>query len=133
VTQPSPLRLSNAAELLFRQVHPTQAPPEGMSKEAFIPNPDDAGRMSTHREAIGAAEAFRRYTEEEGRVSAGTWAVTVGEVDDVGAHALDDALVMKKPDHASIDFNPLATKGQWKRAARKLRDAATARTCLYTP
>ena len=133
MTQPDPSRLADAVELLFRQVHPKQAPPEGMSKEAFIPNPDDAGRMSTHREAIGPIEAHRRYTEDEGRVSAGTWAVTVGEVDGVGAHALDDAAVMMKPDHASIDFNPLPTRGQWKKAGRKLRDAATARTCLYPP
>lgn len=133
MTQPDASRLAVGAELLFRQVHPKQAPPEGMSKEAFIPNPADAGRVSTHREAIGPGEAYRRHTEEEGRESAGTWAVTVSEVDGVGARALDDAAVMMKPDHASIDFNPLPTKGQWKKAARKLRDAAAARTCLYAP
>lgn len=127
-----PSALTEAAEQLFRQVHPTQAPDGSPTSEAFVPSKTDQDLLSTSREVIGPQEAFRRWTEDRGYRSVGTYAVTVGEAAAEELSALDDAET-HGPDHASIDFRDVPSKGKKKQKGRKLRDAAVARGCLYTP
>lgn len=139
-----PDRLTDLGELLWRQVHPKQLTVAGdINKEAFNPSKLDDKMLSTLRERIGPAEAYRRWTEDLGKESIGTYAVTVGEVDGTSVtnqetgqtlflHAVADAAVRHTPDHASIIFTALS-KGQREQAARKLREIAMRRGCQYAP
>jgi hypothetical protein len=99
-------------------------------KTAFAPSERDAGLLSTLHGRIGAAEAYRRWTDVKGFDSIGTYGVEVGEVHNVGLGAVDDSAVVE-PDHVSIDFREAPTKGRIAQLGRKLRDAAVARGCLH--
>ncbi len=126
--------LMSSDEELLRQVHPVMLGEDGHpARIAFTPTSRDAGMLSTLRGAVGAQEAHHRHVEERGLRSAGTWSVTVGEVDVAGCSAVDDAADLGVADHASVDFTGLGGPAAVKRAARKLRDAAVARGCSYAP
>ncbi len=125
--------LTDGNEELYRQVHPSHVTPDGViSKEAFIPSARDKDLLSTLRQRIGPAEAYRRWTEDQRYLSAGTFAITVHEVTMSGLRAIDDEATTQ-PDHASVDFSSLATRGMKMKTARKLRDAAIERGCRYSP
>lgn len=125
--------LTDADEELLRQVHPVMLGEDGQpARTAFTPSTRDAGMLSTLRGSVGAQEAHRRHVEDRELASAGTWAVTVGEVDGAGCAALDDATDLGVVDHASVNFTNAEGPAAVKRAARKLRDAAAARGCLYS-
>lgn len=122
--------LENTSELLLRQVHPNHVLDDGsIASIAFAPGPNDAARLSTRREKIGAERAFREWTQTS--LSSGTWGVSVGEVHSTGLFAVDDSAMPGMPEaHASVAFDGLA-KGQVRQSSRKLRDAAQTRSCLY--
>jgi hypothetical protein len=137
-----PVRLTNGEEILYRQVHPTQIVHGEPNKEAFNPSPRDELKLSTLREHVGPEEAHRRWTQDLGKQSAGTFGVTVKEIDgteitngqtgsSARLHAIDDAAASRVPDHASVVFSALPSKGQRTQAARKLRDLAVERGCLH--
>lgn len=123
-------RLEDGSEILLRQVHPNHLFDDGsMSSVAFQPGPNDALRLSTRREALGAEQAFKEWTKTS--ESSGTWGVSVGEVHGTGLFALDDSAMPEMPEaHASVAFDGLS-RGRVKQSARKLRDAAQNRNCLY--
>lgn len=128
MTEPVPL--TDLDETLLRQVHPDHYPDGVLSKSAFMPGSVDNGKMSTHRERIGAAEAYRRWTVDLQKRSVGTYGVTVGEIVSAGLVALDDEDV-EVPDHASVDFTPYPGRSKREQLARKLREKALDRGCLY--
>jgi hypothetical protein len=97
-----------------------------------MPSEGDAMMLSTLRERVGADECYRRWTEELGRISVGTYGVSVGECIDADLTALDDG-AEDAPDHASVDFSKHDAKAQRLQRARKLRAAAVARGLLYSP
>lgn len=136
-----PTRLTNAEDLLLRQVHPSWLPNGVLTSAAFKPTAKDDKLLSTLHGSVGAEEAHRRWVEQPERTSAGTWGVKVGEIDgntftraadqqQVSLSALDDAEQRDEPDHVSIDFRDLS-KEQRGQAARKLKDHAIARGCLH--
>lgn len=136
-----PARLTNADEVLLRQVHPSWLPDGVLTSAAFKPSSKDNKLLSTLHGSVGAEEAHRRWVDQADRASAGTWGVTVGEVDDttftraadqqtVSLAALNDAEQRGEPDHVSIDFRDLS-KEQRGQAARKLKNHAVARTCMH--
>jgi ribosomal protein S18 acetylase RimI-like enzyme len=125
--------LRNESETLLRQVHPTQYPNGCPSKEAFVPSERDKGLLSTLRETVGPEEAYRRWTEDQGRISVGTFGITVAEIQNESLTAIDDAEATSQPDHASVDFTSVSSKGQRRQIGRRLRDAAVARGCLFQP
>lgn len=138
-----PVRLTDNAEVLLRQVHPTHLKTDGtISTGAFTPTARDAGMLSTTRGAVGASEAHRRWVGD-GHESLGTYGISVGEIDEVevdlgdeetcGLRALDDAAHVKVEDHASIDFTDVPTKGKVRQAGRKIRDVALKRGMLHPP
>lgn len=131
--EPKPRRLTDLAEVLQRQVHPSQLDPvKVVSKAAFKPDP--TGMLSTLRQRVSPAEAFRRHVEESHLDSVGTWGVSVAEAEAQSAPAWDDEFCDGLPaDHASVDFTQHPTGNQKLRAASRLRDAAVGRGCLYTP
>ncbi|WP_153303405.1 hypothetical protein [Plantibacter flavus] len=129
---PSVVEIEDMDEVLLRQVHPTHFQLGVLSKGAFIPGPGHDNLLSTLRERVGAQAAYERWIAQEYE-SAGTWGVGVGEAAAASLPALDDALASNVADHASISFQACATKGETAKRARKLRDYALERDCLYAP
>lgn len=103
---------------------------KGIMKGAFF---DDTDWMSTLREDVSPEEAYRRWTEDDGYDSIGTYGVVVEHADSLGLPCVDDAAKLAVSDHASVVFEDLPTEGRKKVAARKLRNAATDLGPLYEP
>lgn len=124
--------LSEKAEQLLRQVHPVQFTVDGgPSSAAFRPNRSDEGLLSTRREHIGAERAYTEWVVSH--ESAGTWGITVGDVDDASLRAFDDSTEPGQPEgHASVDFTGL-TNGAKVKSSRKLRERAVEGGCLHPP
>ena len=111
--------IGGGPELQWRQVHPTFLKRGIVSQEAFVGTPDDRDLVSTVRSSRRtASDAHAHYTEELGLASAGTWAVTVSEVEGVACRAVDDAACddVAVPGHSYIDLRGLAKAA--KKAAR---------------
>jgi len=130
--QPGNSLLENDAEVLLRQVHPTHIQDGAPTKQAFLPTESHAQLLSTKRERVTPMRAHQDWIER-GMDSAGTWGVSVAEVGDAEMHAVDDANNVTEPDHASVNFRELPSKGAAIRKARILRDLAVERGCLYRP
>lgn len=141
MTAPGVTRLTNQDEILLRQVHPSWLVDGAPTKAAFHPTSKDEKKLSTLREAVGAEEAYRRWTVALKRASVGTYGIAVAEVNAttferasdqiaVGLLAVDDAVTQGVPDHASVVFTDLS-KEQRVQAARKLREHAVARGSLH--
>jgi len=123
-------RLIDPAELLLRQVHPFQLLAGGkLSSVAFRPSSVDAGFLSTRREHIGAERAYREWKADH--ESAGTWALSVHEVENQSLSAIDDSSEVGQPEgHVSVDFNG-NSPGMREKKGRRLRDSAHQRGCLH--
>lgn len=125
--------ITDRDEHVLRQVHPSLLTPAGeIMKTAFAPSDRDAGLLSTVHGRVAPAEAYRRWTQDKGLESIGTFGLEVGEVLDLSLGVLDDSAVVE-PDHVSIDFRQVPSKGRVLQLGRKLRDAAVARGCLHGP
>lgn len=131
MTEPTPI--DDVDEVLNRQVPSVlwdHAQGRPMST-AFSPSTRDVGMMSTLRGRVDPQEAHRRYTEDLGYESLGTWGVQVGHAQDLNLECVDDGEIGALPsDHASVDFKSLS-RGARKVAGRKLRDLAS--EPLYAP
>jgi hypothetical protein len=127
------LLLQEQAEVLRRQVHPTFFHNGEITSQAFRPTPSDGGQLSVRRESLSAESAFKDHCETYGLESAGTWGISVGEVREAGARAIDDSA---KPDtpkaHAYIDFRSLSPS-DIKKVSRILKSRAHHRGRLYPP
>lgn len=124
--------LTDPSEALYRQVHPSWIVDGMPSSQAFRPTKKDAGMLSITLGGKTTAEgAFVHHTQGLGRISAGTWAVTVAETAkaDLPSYAqpLDDS-----PDHGFIDFRGFG-RGQVEIKAKLLLDKARDRGCLHPP
>ena len=124
--------LADPKELLYRQVHPSWVQDGVPSSQAFKPTKKDAGMLSVALGSKTSAEgAFNHYVQVLKLKSAGTWAVTVGEVTGAGltsqAQPLDD-----NPDHGFIDFRGRG-RGEIERSAKMLLSKARDRGCMHSP
>jgi hypothetical protein len=129
-------QLTDPSELLWRQVNPIWYNNGVVSDLAFRPSSSDGGLLSTSRESRqSATAAFEHHTLILRLKSVGTWGVSVNEVDQAGARAIDDSRCGEQPmppGHASIDMRPHERKDA--RAIRTtLAARATARGCRYRP
>jgi hypothetical protein len=123
-------RLDRADECLYRQVHPTWIDAGEPSSQAFKPTKKDAGMLSIALGSKTSAEgAYLHHTEVLGLASAGTWAVTVGEVTELELSSFEQPLE-DDPAHGFIDFRELARKAT-EAKAKLLRARARDRGCVY--
>ncbi|OHV49354.1 hypothetical protein BCD48_12960 [Pseudofrankia sp. BMG5.36] len=133
--------LSDADELLWRQVHPAFVSRGRITSQAFTPTEKDARQLSVSRSALVTAErAHRHHTEVLGLASVGSYAVSVGDVSAEDLRVIDDAestmvLESAPPGHAYIDFRPRLPEGagRLRKIAARLRDAAEARGPHHSP
>lgn len=94
---------------------------------------DDQTRwLSTLRDSVTPEEAYRRWTEDDGNESIGTFGIEVGFALSLGLPSVDDSEHLGIPDHASVVMEDL-TNSRREKLARKLRDAAAERGPLFTP
>ncbi len=127
--------------LFYRQVHPTHRKDGVPSSQAFGPTPKDEDKLSVDDAAkVSAEESWRHFTEKLGFQSAGTWAVSLGEVAEAEDLVLEASPTVhpqepakNNPAHCHIDFSQVSSKGQKKKRAQQLAIKATARGCLFQP
>jgi hypothetical protein len=130
--------LADAAELLYRQVHPSFVRDGRPSSQAFRPTPKDENKVSVSRATLTTAEAaHRHFTEMLGLASAGTWGVTVEECTQQALPVWTDPVIappaaVADPAHAVIDFEGIS-KSQAEAKATRLTRLAVARGRLHPP
>lgn len=117
---------------LYRQVNPNWITPEGrVSSLAFWPFPKDSGLLSVYDGSmINAEGAYRHFTDGQGFLSSGSWAITVAEAHANGVPARSDAVPY--PEHAVVDFSLHSDKDK-KKISKVLAAIADTRGCLYAP
>jgi hypothetical protein len=105
--EPGEELLTDQAENLFRQVHPSWVDNGIPSSQAFVPTRKDEGQLSIARGSMTRADAaYKHYTTVQRRESAGTWGITVGEARAAGLNSLD-LPVDDVPAHGFVDFRGL--------------------------
>ena len=128
-------------DIVFRQVHPNHWDGKNPNSVAFSPTPKDDDQLSVDDNAkVTAEESWNFFTKNLGFRSAGTWAVSAGEVETVGDLELQrDPIVdptdtsKNNPAHCLIDFSSLTSKGQRKKRAQELAIKASERGCQFQP
>jgi len=118
-------RLTNRDEQLFRQVNPNFIHGGRVSSQAFR----SKKQLSVDRENRTTAEQSYRRFIDNGLRSAGTWAVTVGEAENVLVHAYESPLETNSA-HTDLDFEPLTNKER-RRASVELARMANERGVRY--
>jgi hypothetical protein len=144
--------LLDGEELLYRQVHPRWFDEGVPSAQAFYPTRKDAGRLSIARGSLtDPASAFNHYTTARGFQSAGTWGVSVQEVNAApslvklppqtsgnNAVTLPSRLACREepliddPAHGFVDFRSLSNRA-CELIGKVLLSSAVARGCLHSP
>lgn len=117
------------AELLWRQVHPRYFQEGVVLAEGFVGPKPDTSQISIVRQASRTSEEAEDYHRRTlGLETAGTWAVSVGEVQGAEGRCIDDASCddVTTPGHAYIDLRHL-NRTQRKVARVVLATAATNR------
>ena len=121
--------LSEEAEILFRQIHPSFVRDGRVSGQAFRPTPKDKRMLSVARSSMTDAQAaFKRHTECLKLSSLGTWGVTVGECAALGLSVRPNPITeppCPDPAHALVDFSALSNskvEAQGTRLARLAND-----------
>jgi len=123
--------LNDATELLHRQVHPNHVNEGRLTRIAFAPNSSDAGELSVDRGLLITTEDSYEAYVARSLLSAGTWSVSVAEVNRASLHAFEDPQP-ESPAHAIIDFGQFE-KLRWKQASKMLADFAEKRGSTYDP
>jgi hypothetical protein len=125
--------------LFYRQVNPSWLADGVPSSQAFGPTPKDEDKLSVDDASKVSAEgSWRHFMEKLGLRSVGTWAVSMGEVEEAGdlvvaasPKVVAEDPAKNNPAHCHVDFSQVSSKGQKRRKAQHLAMKATARGCLY--
>lgn len=116
-------------EIYFRQCPPAYVDGGVPSVRMFEESSADGGKLSGARSAKTTARDAYEYRvrtgEQVGRpLTAGTWGVTVGEVEDAGSRAVDDSRVLGEgapPGHTYLDYRHLKDLDKPSRRAVRAR------------
>ena len=127
--------ISNAEEIMFRQVHPILYLAGVVASSAFLPTEDDQGQMSVDRGSLTTPKASFDLYRENGRQSAAVYGVSVGEFTVEGIPCQPDPLpatenLKANLAHAYADYNGIGTT-QRRKKAQRLRTAALRRGLLH--
>ena len=130
--------LTAADELYLRQVRPVLADDHDISPDAFRLSSTDDGKLSGARDSKQSAKgAYEERNETRPGSSAGTWGVSVREVENFRSRLVDDAGCPPPPDLESwpLGHTYLDQRGFDKHGREQLRlnlaGAATRRKRLY--
>lgn len=123
--EPDEVELLDVDEQYFRQCHPSFIEDGLPSTMMFRDFPRDQGKLSGSRSSKTTEDqAYYFHTTSLELESAGTWAVSVEEVQGSGSRVVDDSDSAIGPDpcppgHSYIDMRPLS-KGDRKRLRNRL-------------
>ena len=134
--QATDTRITDADEVMFRQIHPDLFLNGTLASSAFQPSATDEGQMSVNRSSLTNPKASFDLYVANGRLSRAVYGVSVGEFGAEGVICHSDPLaatpeLMANPAHAYADYNPLGSIKAEKKKAQKLRDKAVARGHLH--
>lgn len=127
--------LTNADEVLFRQIHPNCIHDGEPASDRFKPQPNDAGLMSVDRASLTDAAISHALYTSTGNLSGAVYGVTVGEFGEEVVECRDDPLqatedLRANPAHALADYTPHEEK-KWKLISKRLTQKAKARGRLH--
>jgi len=128
-------RLTDATEVLFRQIHPDLMQDGAPASSGFRPKDSDQNKLSVDRSAITTAEASHTLYTGNGFASVAVYGVTVGEFDECGIPCESDALVGSEnlaanPAHALASFESFGVSKQ-KTLAKRIKKYAITRGVLH--
>jgi hypothetical protein len=131
----APGPITNAAEIMFRQIHPMLYEAGAVTSSAFMPTEDDQGQLSVDRESLTTPQASYDLYRENGRQSAAVYGVSVGEFFVESIRCQPDPLpatenLKANPAHAYADYNGIGTS-QRRKKAQRLRTVAVRRGLLH--
>jgi hypothetical protein len=106
----APGPITNASEIMFRQVHPMLYAAGAVASSAFMPTEGDRGQLSVDRESLTTPQASFDLYRENGRQSAAVYGVSVGEFTVEGIPCQPDPLpateyLKANLAHAYADYN----------------------------
>lgn len=111
------MRLSNADEVLFRQIHPSGLNAGCPCSACFLPSKVDNALLSVDRSALTSAEeAHARFTRQ-GRQSAAVFGLSVAEFLSCGVPCFEDPV----RDHPSLPGNPAHAVGDFSAQSQSSR------------
>lgn len=127
--------LTEQAELLFRQIHPSCIYEGEPASDRFKPQPSDEGLMSVDRGSLTDPASSHAIYTSTGRESGAVYGVTVGEFDEQGIECRDDPLqeteeAPANAAHALADYTSHEEK-KWKIISKRLTQKAKARGRLH--
>ena len=131
----------SVAHLFFRQVNPNHWDGHTPNSQAFVPFPKDKDQLSVDDSSLVSPEgAWTHFTTALGLKSAGTWAISLGEINEAGNLFVESSPVENEeepqkdnPAHCHVDFSEVSSKGQKRRKAQTLAMYASERGCLFQP
>lgn len=128
-------QLTDDAEVLFRQVHPSFIQGSEPSSQPFLPTPKDDDKLSVDRASLTTPPEAHALFTSNGRRSAAVYGLSAGEFgaerlpcffDPLEATVEDPA----NPAHAYADYSAHGT-AQQKNKAKRLKQKALARGRLH--
>ncbi len=127
--------ISDADEIMFRQVHPILYQAGAVASSAFMPTEDDQGHLPVDRGSLTTPKASLDLYRANGRQSAAVYGVSVGEFTVEGIPCQPDPVpatpnLKANPAHAYADYNGIGTS-QRKKKAQRLRTVALRRGLLH--
>lgn len=121
--------LTDAEEVLFRQIHPNFIHNGQPASDRFKPQPNDAGMMSVDRGSLTTASASHALYTKAGSQSAAVFGVSVSEFGEEGIRCEENVL-LENPAHAVANFNPHPAY-EHKNISKRLTRKAVARGQLH--
>ena len=127
--------LSEDAEVLFRQVHPSFIQNDQPSSQPFAPTPKDDNKLSVDRSALTTPAASYALHTGAGHASAAVYGVSVGEFQAEALPCISDPLEAADGEpanvaHAYADYSGHGISQQ-KLKAKRLKLKAVARGQLH--
>lgn len=130
-------KLTNAEEVLYRQIHPTFMHEGVPSSGSFMPSKKDEHKLSLDRSSLVTAEASHVAYLATGLESEAVYGL---EVREFGAEAIDceedpierSETAPENKAHALADYSPFNPSKQ-KNISKRLKIKAVARGCLHPP
>ncbi|MDH0865738.1 hypothetical protein [Mitsuaria sp. GD03876] len=129
------MRLNDADELLFRQIHPSGLEAGCPCSSCFMPSKSDLGQLSVDRSSITTAEGAHQLYTCNGRASAAVYGLTVADFLACDIPCFEDPVLghpslPDNPAHALADFSNQCRTRQ-RVAAKELKHLAVSRGRLF--
>ncbi len=130
-------KLTDEAEIVFRQIHPNCMHDGEPSSDRFRPSEKDANMLSVDRSALVSAEQSHTLYTANGNASAAVFGLSVAEFAGDSVTCFENPVeatpaTVANPAHALADYSAHTLKQQ-KLIAKKLKRAAVARGQLHPP